>query len=71
MITTYILTAQMLLGWAVMPFSTEAGCTAALEALHPSVTWDATCETVEVAPGTIYAPPTSPIPAPRPTGKEI
>ena len=67
MIKIFILTAQMVGGWAMMPMPTEAACLTALAVLHPSIVKSAECYPIEViAAGSRYAPELAPLPAPKP-----
>ena len=67
MIKVYILTAQMVGGWAMMPMPTEAACLAALAVLHPAIVQSAECYPMEMMiNGSRYAPEMSPLPRPKP-----
>jgi hypothetical protein len=67
MIRVFILTAQMQGGFSYMPMDNLEACQSALAGLAASIATDGQCIPADLAPGSIYAPATSPIPAPRPT----
>ena len=66
MIHVWILAGMMTGGVALMPFDSEDGCRAAMQALPPSIVEDAECIQIEMlAPSSIYAPEIAPLPRPK------
>ncbi len=68
MITLFVLMAQMTGGgFAMMPFSSQDGCRAAVAGLQPAIVAEAQCVEIEmIAPGSAYAPVLAPLPKPKP-----
>ncbi len=68
MIAAYILTAQMVGGFAMMPFAPEYACQAAMAGLPPSIAAKAECYPIEMlAPsGSRLAPELAPLPPRKP-----
>ena len=72
MTAIWILTAQLLGGFAMIPLASEADCLAALAALPPAITWAGECTRIEVlAPASPLAPEQSPLPPPKPKSAAI
>ena len=66
MIEVWFLTVLMAGGFTAMPYSTAELCNAAARQIPTAVAWDPECKSVHIMPGTIYSPPASPVPVPRP-----
>ena len=63
MIHAFILCAQVATGgWGCLPITDGIACQQVEALLHQSVVVESDCSQVEIAPGTIYAPATSPMP---------
>lgn len=65
--TVYILTAQLIGGFTMMPLVSEGDCLAALAALPAEITQDGECHEIDmVIPSSIYAPEMAPMPIAKP-----
>ena len=66
MIEVFLLCAQFTAGWSCLPMRSEDDCYRMHEAIHSSIAHDVQCELVEMAPGTLYAPTSAPVPKAKP-----
>ena len=68
MIKVWILTAQMIGGFTMLPFPDEAACRAAMVTLSAAVITSAECYEIEMIQpsGSMYAPEMAPMPARKP-----
>ncbi len=68
MIALFVLIAQMTGGgFAMMPFSSQDACRAAMVGLPPALVAEAQCVPIEmIAPASVYAPEMAPWPVSKP-----
>ncbi len=63
MIALFVLIAQMIGGgYAMMPFSSQDACQAAVAGLPPALVAEAQCIPAPLAPASVYAPEMAPWP---------
>ena len=68
MIEVVVLVAQIVGGdIAMMPYESTAACEEAMVGLQPTIVANAQCVEIEmIAPDSVYAPETAPLPVPKP-----